>query len=347
MWPFKKIRINTRDRREREISFLGLTVIQYGHKEINGAQETYLEIFPKSFEHIFLDKIINKIGKKHDFVCLIRANGTGEAYLVCLLWDELVRKYKAQKPCIVFHRKILGDVIRVFDKRTPLYYTEDIPQQHYNLALSHNHIKYKGINFCVLQSTLKDASALAGLYLEGYSTSYPDYVRIKHGCSSWGKISPLFTKEDRLVTELVGDLDLSNFVFIIAEANAVKPLPKEFWKHLCKRLKDKGIDSVINTKTGTCQYGRSAAITVSQAMYLASRSKGIVAIRSGMLELVSSFPVQKHIIYTKFMWEPITPQNMIRGYSLFSYPSIDSSTIHEYEWKDNIRELIEQIAGAL
>ena len=347
MWPFKKVEINTRDRREREISLLGITVIQYGHIETNGVQETYFEIFPKSFEHNFLDRIIQKIGEEHDFVCIIRANGNGEAYLACLLWDELLRKYKAQKPCIVFHRKILGNVIRVFNTEVPLYFTEDIPYSNYNLYLTHNHIKYNGINFCILQSTLKDASALAGLYLNGYGTPYPDYVRIIHGCSNWGKISPHFIAKDRSVTELVGNLDLNNFVFIIAEANAVNPLPKEFWKQLCERLKNRGIDVFVNTKTGVSEYGKSAFISISQAMWLASMSRGIIGLRSGFSELVSTFPMQKHIIYTKFMWEPITPQNMLRAYSLSYYPQVDTSTLHEYEWEDNVNEILQQIDNEL
>ena len=347
MWPFKKIEINTRDHREREISFLGITIIQYGCKGTNGVKESYLEIFPKSFEHIFLDRIIQTIGGKYDFVFLLRADGIGEAYLLCLLGDELVQKYKAKKPCIAFHRRVQGEVVRIFDKTSPLYYTESLTYHDYNRALVHSQVKYKGINFCVWPQTLHNSRKMNEGYCQSYKTPYPEHVRKKHTLKGWGKISPQLTEGNRSVSNHLQNFNMMDFVFIIAEANAEKSLPREFWIQLCDRLKQKDIDVFVNTKTGVSRYGKSAPINVSQAMYLASKSKAVIGIRCGFTELISSFPVQKHIIYTDYMWEPITAKKMVNAYSLSSYPGVDQRTLHEYAWEDDTDALINRIVETL
>ena len=347
MNPLKKVENNTRKCKECEIRFFGIPIARYGREEVGGITEEYFKIFPKSFEHAFLDKVIQKIARKHDFVLLLRANGNGDTYLACLLWKELVRKNKAKSPCIVFHRRIFEDVIRVFDEKTPLYFTEDLTYHDYNRSLIHDHITYRGIKFVVWPQTLHDSQKMSELYSRGGGAPYPEYIKNKHSLKNWGGIFPHFSEKDQALARPVNDLELSKFVFIIAEANAVKPLPDEFWRRLHDCLKQKGIDVFVNTKTGISKYGKSASISIKQAMYLASKSKAIISIRCGLAELISSFPIQKHIIYTSFMWEPIPAKRMMNVYSLFSYPMIDSQTLHEYEWQDKIDVLVRQIVDTL
>ena len=347
MWPFKKIRINACDRKEREIRFLGIPIFQYGYRKFDGFKESYLKIFPKSFEHAFLDKIIQEIGHKYDFVLLIRTKGIGETYLSCLFWRELVQEHKAKSPCIVFHRRELKNIIRLFDCNTPLYLTENLTYRDYSYALIHNNIKYKKIEFCTWQFVLADARKMAKIYLRDCTIPYKEYVRIRQNLKDSEFLSPHFSEEDLSVTNLVHDLDVNNFVFVITDANSTRSLPKEFWRRLCDRLREKGMDVFVNTKNGVSEYGKSTPISIGQAVYLASKSQAIISIRCGLVELLSSFPVQKHIVYTQWMWEAIPPEKVLKVYSLSSYPGVHPETLHEYAWQDDTDALISRIVGTL
>ena len=329
---------------EREICLCGLPIVQYGTKKFSGFKEKYCDISPKSFEHVFLDKILDIIGTSHDLVCLIRANGNGEAYLICLAINELIEKYNAKNPCIVFHRKIFEDVIKVFQPNITMYYTENLQYNNYCNSLFHNHIRYKGIDFLVMQCPLKGMKNLAQDYLNGNNEPYPIVIKKIHNLKEYSKVHMQFSDNDKSIIDQVGNLNIDNFVFFIPEANCVRDISEEFWTKLAGKFRKKGIDVFVNTKTGTSNYGVSTQTTISQAMYLASLSKGIIAIRSGFSELVSTFPIQKHIIYPYFKYEPITPKNMIKSYSITTYPEVDKDKIFEYDTeKLSEDEIIEKI----
>ena len=115
---FEKVKIDYKNNHEREIRFLNFPIIQYGKIEENDIQETYLEILPflnssKKLEQ-FWQSILNQIDHKHDQIFIMRVPALGEAYLFNFLIDELINKYKAKNPCIVFYSKKQSDVFNAF-----------------------------------------------------------------------------------------------------------------------------------------------------------------------------------------------------------------------------------------
>ena len=96
-------------------------------------------------------------------------------------------------------------------------------------------------------------------------------------------------------------------------------------------VKESGLDVFVNTKDGVCSYGKSAAITISQAMYLASKSKAIISTRCGLLELLSTLNVPKFVFYTAHNFQPISAKDMMKSSSLYDYPMVFPDTVFEYD----------------
>lgn len=328
---------------EKEISFCNIPLVHYGEKKEAGSLEKYIDVFPKSFLHQFLDSIIEYAGDEYDYYFLVRTAGIGEAYLLNFMYESLKEKYNFKNACIVSHREMYKDMYKVFLPDVPCYITKDGIKP-YNVYLRDRFIKYKNKTFQVVHSTLIESDKLFKNYVKGYDVPYPTVIREMATADRFVNNLPKFTDEEKRVIDLVPNLNLDKFVFFIPEANNVKLLSAYFWHSLAKKFRDKGYDVYVNTKNGACSYGVSAEITVSQALYLAQFAKGIVSIRAGLLELLSSFDNPKHIIYGEHVWHPLPACELMKTSTLLNYPMVNKDTIFEYDPdKKNEDEIIEEI----
>ncbi len=330
---------------EKEVRLFDIPLIHHGTKNIQNGTERYLSIFPESFEQIFLYKLLEPIYKKHDYMFIVRTKGLGEAYLLNFMIDELIQKHKIKSPCIITHRNVYKDMFRLFNNdNIPCYITENLTIEHYNQSLRKRVYKYKGTSVQVIHSTIQESAALFKKYEIGDIEPYPNVIKKFAGVKNFQNKTPVYNDKDKDILQFVKNLNIDNFIFVIPEAQGVKALPKNFWKNIIAKLKEKGYDIFVNTQNGFSELGFSVPATITQAMYLASLSKGIISIRCGLLELFSSINIPKHILYTWHKFHKVSPENMIKSSSLNHYPMVDSKTVFEYNTDElSEDEIIEKI----
>lgn len=309
--------------KEKEIRILNKALVRYGIFESSGKQEKYIEIFPKSFEHKMLDEILLITGKKHDCIFLIRA-GMGEAYLLNFILKELLLKFNAKNPCFVCHRKQYKELFELYHPNIPFYHI-NIDINKLFPALINRIVKYRGHFFNINPSTLAQVQDLFNRYENKLEKRhYTEVIKNFNNVSVFNFVTPVFSEKIKNSTDLkTKKLNKDNFIFIVNDANFIQKIPHEFWSDLITDLKKKNYDIFINNPD----------FSISEAFYLASKSKGIISLRCGFSELLSTLNVDKHIIYTPCKHNYL-PQ-LLEIMTLKKYPFVDPTTIFEYDAQIN------------
>jgi len=71
-------------------------------------------------------------------------------------------------------------------------------------------------------------------------------------------------------------------------------------------------------------------LSYAAAIYLASKAKAIITLRSGFSELLSTLNVPQFILYTKHRFSNISVEKTCEVHSLQKYPFVNQSLINEF-----------------
>ena len=325
---FEKIKIG----KEREIRFLGFPILQYGKRNIPNGTEKYIKLFPKSFEHKALDKILKFIPKEknHDHVWIVRTEGLGETQILNFMIDELHERYHVKNPCIVSQREIYKELFELYTDIP--FYKLNIKQVEYGTYLKHKNINYKGKCFHIYHCTNDESMA----WLKSHQNGDDSHLLV--AIKQWWKIDTFSNNKMCFSKEVINstlkkvkeiELDLNKFVFIAPEANGAIKLSNEFWLKLSSQLQKKGYDVFVNTVNSSSLLGKTADLSIAEAVYLASLAQDIVALRCGFAELLAFIPNLKSIkiLYTQYREMPSYRFKKI--YSLKQYPAPNKKNIKE------------------
>lgn len=289
----------------------------------------------KSEEKILLNQILKIVGKKHDSIFLLRA-GLGEAYIFFYMIKIFIKKSNFRTPCIVSHRKYYKEFAKFFCPDIP-FYLIDIPQEKLYQTLKTKNQKYKGTFFNINPSTLNEILEVWENYRQGKEKRhYIDVLKELNDITELQYKEPIITEEIKIsVEQKTKKLNKDNFIILIPEANFFHKADELFWETIEESLRQKGFDIFIN----------SVDLTIPEVYYLAKLSKGIIALRGGLSEVLSAIDVPKHIIYTRNRARVI---NSIDIFTLQKYPNVCKKTLYEYEYKNtNFRSIINQIFSKL
>ena len=333
MWPFKKNRINSYDRKEREISFLGITIIQYGHKETNGVKESYLRIFPKCYEHRTLDKMISFLPKenKYDHVWVVRTTGMGEALLLNYMMDELMKNWKVKNPCIVSQREVYKELFAMYTD-TP-FYTLNMQHDDYCHYLGKRNVKYKGKYFHIHHCTIAESLALLAQFRKGGTRHALDIYKEWAKIEKYNQATPTFSEEIKKCTlekiEKI-NLNLDKFIFLAPEAIRTKETDPQFWGKISHIWEKRGYDVYVNTSDGKTNFGKSTRLGVAEACYLASHAKRIIALRCGFAEVLAALKERGsiYVLYTR-AFKTVEAEEFYRIFGLRNYPFYDKNNTFE------------------
>ena len=88
-------------------------------------------------------------------------------------------------------------------------------------------------------------------------------------------------------------LSLNKLIFLSEEALSLNPLPEKFWESIKEKIKSKNMQFFVNKSKGNTD----EVLTVEEAYFVANNSKMIIALRSGLIDLLCLCKVPLRIIY--------------------------------------------------
>lgn len=315
--------------KEREIRFLGFPILQY-EKEEEVSKKTRYEIFPKSLEHKVCDMILGQIPAEHDLIIIARA-GLGEVYILNFMLSDIISKYNAKKTCVVSNKEHYSSVFKMYSPDIP-FYSLDIDNTLLNRSIINRVLKYNKKIFNINPCTFYEISNyFTSCETKQDNRHYIDMLKEFCNIKEFELKSCIFPDNiDASIMAKFSGLNFDNFVYVVTDANFIKPLDNHFWDELSLSLKNKGYDVVFN----------SVDISIPEARYLASKSKGIIALRCGFSEILSAINVQKHILYTECMFNNIP--NLKDILTLSKYPNVDNTTLNEYVLQNDNQDVVLQ-----
>lgn len=318
----------------KDINFLGLPLVRFSEQDINNFSEKYVDILPKSLFSEVMESIYQKVKNKYNLVFIVRVNAVGESYLLNYLYKEIAEKLQTENYCfLVCNNSHYENIFKIFSD-TP-FISVDIDRKLFNDALTKRKFTYKGIIFYVHQSTVSELNNLFRIKYakENYQVSYPDWILNMSLAEKYTYSPMVISQKDKDIVNRLVNINLNNFVFLSTKAKSVLPIADSFWNLLKYKICKKGYDIFENNNQ----------FTFSQVVYIASLSRHIISLRSGLDELLSTLDVPKHILYTKHMFSPISVQKTKEVHSLLNYPFVNKNTIFEYEFNNNQDKIIDKI----
>lgn len=300
----------------------------------------------------FKDKFGKLVPKKHDDVYILNSN-SGEAYLFLCYVTSYIAKNNSRKPLIIATKKYHLDLIEMLAPEIPFIYIN-------KLMIIGNNFKMQSQRYFTIfpyDHFNKVDDDLNSMPLG--EVHFFDYILKTLGLNRGDivfngiKINPDVEKSMFDKISATG-LDLDSFIFLAPEAISCKKIDTGFWSRLCFELQAKGIDVFMNISDDAGLYAdvKHCYLTFSEAFSLASKSKGMVMLRSGLSDMLSQTHVKKHIIYTEFLDSQkhvkIASDKVLAGFGFSKIPNIDKQQIKEYDFSryttdDLLQEILSDI----
>ena len=269
--------------------FLG---IQYRVKKYAQRYDSFAEAFAANARGV------------HNRRVKVIINNTGEAVTYArthALWykpDELVFGSRFQH----------ADIFRLFAPHIPVFYCGDAAELKEPQCINGNHVE-----------PLLTSSRLLAMNNQGkpFLQSWAEYMHADVSSLSYSRaVIPPEVERSALAKAQALRLNLDNFVVLSPVARSCEALPTAFWDEIETSLRAKGYDVFYN----------SPLFSIPEVYALASRAKAIIALRSGLCDVLCDLPVPQFIIYShnKFHGD-LQPM-----YSFEHFPWAHSSSIFEY-----------------
>jgi ADP-heptose:LPS heptosyltransferase len=151
-------------------------------------------------------------------------------------------------------------------------------------------------------------------------------------------------------------LTLDNFVFLAPFATTHALYQTDFWLELCRLLRESGIDVFLNLapsdpkkeyseslQQGLC---KSCSLSVAEAYALAKKSKSIIGLRSGLIDLLTLTQIPMYVLYARHRGRKsegkVPIEKLISVYTLAKLPGVNPDIITEYNTEKMSAEEIRQ-----
>lgn len=296
-----------------------------------------LPVFKKSTKHKLYDIVIDNIENQYTDI-YINYNCSGETYLFYSLFKYINQK-ENDKVLFLACKKYHIDICKMMCPEIKCIYLPELFQirsidlqfrEEYKGRIFYNILPYK--HFLKLEDDIRNQSGVhyyerifdtIGLKNENISPSIP-------------LISEDTEKSVKYKAGKIG-LNINKFIFLCPESQSNIPLQSELWKNLIDNLNSLGYDVFSNVMKLSDDYGtaKSCFLTFEEAYCLASKSKGIIGLRSGLIEpltAINNIPIV--CLYSDFYERgpllALSADKVLEAFSLKKLPNVNINNIYEY-----------------
>lgn len=333
---------------EKEIRFLGMSVAEFGCRKFTFSEsisyEKYFNIFPlKGIRECFFDNILAQLDEDYDDIYISRMAAIGDSYFFNLLFNNLIKKNGSKKPVVVSLNQNTVEIFNLFSPDVECKIVEF--NKRLALEIFYNDIENKGfeykgkrffsyINKELIYNIHRDIRNSIKNNDGNFSFIHhlQKYYALFNSNFSYPSISSVAREK---VFDFIrsSGLNMNKFIFLSPLASSNCSYDKSFWQALCIKLKSKGYDIFINSSVNKLEIDGCVCglLDLEETYYLAQLSKGIIALRSGLNDFLSTVDVPQHILYTKFKCNVVSSaEENIKQFSLKYLPAVNPDNLFEY-----------------
>lgn len=283
----------------------------------------------------FLKSILNQISDEYDDIYLIRYN-IGESFVYLSHLSCWMKANGSRNPLLITWR----------EKDIPFYrmfLPENISWQYVKLEAGdvHTLLNRGVINlgqhrlFCprpnIEESLKKNFAKKLGANFYDFIL---DDMKIDRALPPRSP-QPSFEAQERTDRALKALGISEKFVIFCPEAVTLKGMSDQFWRDLARGITGKGYDIFWNTTQKTIKFenAKTYDLTIEEVYTLASKSRGIITLASGLALLLTATGKPLDLIYTDFKDNTFGYSSSItlKVYSSFHIPGVQADVVKEYD----------------
>lgn len=330
---------------QKNINVLGINVYKYIRKQNN----TKYYLFNKFFKEVFLgDKFYWKhrnLFEKYDDIYVLHAN-IGETVVFLKLAKAFFKKNGSKSPLIIGLKPYHKDLVKMFLPDVDIKILKRVKFSLYSKELNiHGHnikLVFSKSHFDKVEDALRDKDISDKHFVKFIL----EYLALNREDFSDTEISVTQEEKEILLKKVkkIG-LDIDNFVFFAPEASTCESVPADFWEELKERYQCRGIDVYCNAvKEKEFFKGfKRCSLSMKEVFILAGMAKEIVALRSGLVDLLVYTKQPVKVIYTKARhresFNPLSAEEIMTGFSLKKFDNVREFSAEDY----GVKELAEAV----
>lgn len=334
---------------EKEIRLLNIPVVIFGCRKFTfsdiDSYEKYFNLFPvKGIRECFFDNILAQLDEVYDDIYIYRMVTIGDAYFFSLMFKNLIKKKCSKKPVIVALNQNSAEIFRIFSSDVvckTVNFNKRLALEIFYNDIENNGFEYRGkrffsyINKGLIYNIHSDIRNCIKNNDGNFSFIHhlQKYYALFNSNVSYPSISAV-TRQNVLAFIRSSGLNINKFIFLSPFASSNCSYDKSFWKSLCNKLKAKGYDIFLNSSVNKLGLDDCVCtlLGLEETYYLATLSKGIIALRSGLNDFLSTVDVPQHILYTKFRCDVVSSaEENIKQFSLKYLPEVNTDNLFEYD----------------
>lgn len=280
-----------------------------------------------------LYKFLDRKNLKKKQVFIFNGSPSGELYIVLNLMNKLMLNIQKNETLFVVDKNFKKNLCK-------LYYPEISCCLVKNLNLfidKKDTFKYKGVNFYSIFTTSHYLQQDELINKE--NIHYYEYILkdLNVNNTTHFVLPKTSNQVQNKIKSYIDKKQLSNFIIVSPEANTSNSLSKNFWENLCKQLKRKNYNVFLNIMKME-NYVDDCFVkffTYEELIELVKYSKGIIGLRSGLIEILSTLNTPIHCLYTPFpkrgALKAMSSKKALQGFSLKKLPGVNNRLIKEYD----------------
>lgn len=287
----------------------------------------------------------------YDSVFCFNGAPSGELYIVLNLLKRILVSNNLKNPLLVVNKKWKYKLCKLYHPNIDCVCFD-------KLNLYFDKIKYYKQHNCSFYSIFTTKHYLdQDVLINNSNEHYYKYICKQFNIDTNNVFEPpvISNNVQTKIKNYIEQNKISKFIIVCPEANTCSSIPKIFWLRLCEELRSRDYNVYLNitdTKTLIKDCFMSD-FSHEEIIELAKYSKGIIGLRSGLLEILLQCKVPIYSIYLPFerrgMLKPMKTDKVLSGFTLKELPNIDKDKIFEFNFDDYYNEetLMSEIINSL
>lgn len=269
-------------------------------------------------------------------ICIIKQD-MGEPYVLANSMSEFTKKMNIKKIFFVFGRKYHADIFKMYYNDINYVCIPNIIPMMWD-GIPNKVYRYKNKRFILYinqqytRSIMKKISTnkleipMINAILKNYN------IKRENVSFSYPKFSDeIINGVEQKVKEM--GLKREKFIVLCPETTSLAKYDKDFWLDISQKLIAQGYDIYYNNFKNLFKIegAKELKLNTQEFTYLVTLSKGVISIRTGLVEVISQINVPLYILYTPFRGYKLNSTKSLQTYSLHHYPNVIDSNIYEFK----------------
>lgn len=318
---------------------LSLPIYQrrYGKYEI--VKILGIPVYIKNRTKDFMKQFDSYLNNDYDDYYLIRHN-IGETYIYLSHIKDWIKHNDSKKPVVIVWREKDMQYYKLFvDGFADLLFIP-LKQDDLNKFFQKDITYYKGHRF--ICNTYKIAENMYKINKLVKKNNFYNFITKDFSdCLTDMNVPKIDNQKKRFIKEYIKTkVDGKQFILVCPNATSLRDVSVNFWETLIYKLNKLGYVIICNGFENEIKMKGviNISMDIVDMMAIASLSKGMISLASGLSVLLSSVSPKSDLIYTDFKNGILNSTLGLKLYSVKNIPVIKNKKVREYDIKDYTEE---------